>query len=256
MAYGGSLWQDCEAAYLASLDTLPLVATDQADGLDGTLLNGASRSDSSGLAYSFDGVDDFIGSIGTLSTFSFVENTLVFGVSCWIKLGSENGRYSFIGNSLSASSGNKGWSLIFENGVSVGTRAIRLFVSRGGGMVIDCRTQDNAINDTDWHHIAVTCSAAGNNVAIYVDGVATTLSYQVGYIGLGTGDSARTLTVGRANSSSIAIPLAGMLDDIRIYSRHLSASDVTKLASQRGAAYTSNTAAIRRRILATQRALS
>ena len=62
-------------------------ASDIQDGNDGTLKNGATFAPGKvGQAFSFDGVDDFVGDIGTKSSFSFIQNTGVFTIDAWITL--------------------------------------------------------------------------------------------------------------------------------------------------------------------------
>ena len=83
------------------------------------------------------------------------------------------------------------------------------------------------INDNLWHHIVGTYSASENILTLYVDGIAKTK----------TGKRAYDLPV----QSPLLIgglpniyPYEGCLDDIRIYNRILSSSEILSLYHEKG----------------------
>ena len=179
-------------------------------------------------ALDFDGSNDRVTSIGNIDSFSFIQNTMRFGFSFWVKLASTSTRYSFIANTGTAS--QKGFFLVFENGASLGTRAIRFSSFRGvlGSAVSEFRSSDNAINDTDWHHLAVAAAGNGNSGRIFVDGRQLTSTVQVNLNALSTGDSTNVLTIG-ALPTSFVLPFGGQLDDFRLFRSPLSAGDARQL---------------------------
>jgi hypothetical protein len=179
-------------------------------------------------ALDLDGSNDYVTSIGSLSTFSFIPNTMRFGFSWWMKLASTTTRYIVFG-STSATAEN-GFIVLFENGVGGGTKAIRVFPTRGtlGSPVCDFRSADNAINDTDWHHVAVTAAGNGNSGRIYVDGVQLSTTVTTNLNALATGNSTRLLTIG-TSTNGFLLPFGGQLDDIRLFRTPFSAADARQL---------------------------
>jgi hypothetical protein len=180
------------------------------------------------IALDFDGSDDYVTSIGSLGSFSFIQNTMQFSFSWWMKLAATGTRYAIAGNTnLSAESG---FSLLFENGVGVGTRAIRLLVTRGvlASPVSEFRSSDNAINDTEWHHVAITAAGNGNSGRIFVDGKQLSTTVTTNLNALATGNSTRTLTLG-SQTNGFTFPFGGQLDDIRIFRTALTAADARQL---------------------------
>ena len=66
-------------------------ANDIVGGNHGTLAGGATFAKGKvGQAFSLDGVDDYVGDAGTLSSFSFIQNTGVFTIDAWIRLDDPN----------------------------------------------------------------------------------------------------------------------------------------------------------------------
>lgn len=211
---------------VAGLRQMLLVST--AIGLDGIIHDersglGDARDIQPGRAYNFDGTDDYVAVPG-LGTFSFVQNTLVFGVSAWVKFDNASQRYVLFGNSISSS--DKGFAVLFENGASQGTQAIRFFASKGtsGNPVISGRTSDNVITDTDWHHIAVTSTGAGDNISIYIDGVSQSITYSQTFLSLSSGDSGDIFNIGQANFTSFY--MGGSVMDLRIYDDALTSDEI------------------------------
>ncbi len=95
----------------------------------------------------------------------------------------------------------------------------------------DAGNDDNAITDTDtgnWHHLAAVFDPAGPTQAIYLDGVQTLSSGPASVIILDP--IASTIRVGcRGDDTNF---FDGTIDDVRVYSRALSAAEVMALAKQ------------------------
>lgn len=108
------------------------------------------------------------------------------------------------------------WLIAIQNGVLWG-RFVAVTASFGSG-----------INDGNWHHIAMTMPASGlcNQINGYIDGVLQTGSYTSGTTAINTGTTA-TVNVGFQAANSAYFN--GTLDDVRIYSRALSGTDITGL---------------------------
>jgi hypothetical protein len=220
------------AGYYARLDA-GAAATDQftADGAqDGTLTNGATRINDDGLAYSFDGSNDYL-DFGTV--FSF-QRTNSFSFSFWMKATNESHSDIKILYSKTDTSGNQpGYSLRLRGDVTDDPFEVQIRSTAANQILIRYPRP----NDTDWHHVCVTYSGNSNasGVALYIDGVAQT----------GT-TSANTLTTSITNANPFNVAsrtggadwfFPGLIDDFLVYQVNLSSTNVGYLASQRGAIY-------------------
>jgi hypothetical protein len=185
----------------------------------------------------FDGTDDYFDSIGSLSSFAFIQNTMIFGISWWQKISSLTVRMSPIGNE--PASANKGFLIVNEYGAGLGTNALRISIYNGSGggsatSTIVARTPDSVLT-TEWQHCMIV--GVGDNVRIYINGVLQSLTYERTFNVLSTGDSTRTLNVGRTNHSSTIIPMNGLIDDVMIFNQTPPEATVKRLATCRGIAY-------------------
>lgn len=86
-------------------------------------------------------------------------------------------------------------------------------------------------NDGNWHHVA--CVINGTTVAAYLDGANAGTGQNSNVNGNFQGRSARTLMIAQAGNSSGY--WGGSLDDVRVYNRALSSSDITELYNYTGA---------------------
>jgi hypothetical protein len=179
-------------------------------------------------ALDFDGTNDYVTSIGNIASFSFIQNTMRFSLSFWMKLAATGTRYAIAGNTGTAA--DNGFFLTFENGAGLGTRSIRFSSLRGvvGSPASEFRSSDNAINDTNWHHVAVTAAGDGNSGRIFVDGRQLTTTVQTNLNALSTGDSTRAMTIA-ALPPSFVLPFGGQLDDFRLFRSPFSGGDARQL---------------------------
>ncbi len=185
----------------------------------GTLQNGASRTTTAKIgagALSLDGSDDYMSVINDLSSTPLGgTGSLAF----WIKTtqtGDDTMRQApGVTGVESAGDGNDiFWGWLDASG--------RIGITVGDGAAAK---STSPVNDNNWHHVVLTRSSSTGNVEVYVDGVYN--SYAVSakpsminsFSGIGmirdTGGSHEYLS--------------GTLDDVRVYNRVLSASDVTEL---------------------------
>ena len=77
------------------------------------------------------------------------------------------------------------------------------------------------INDGNWHHVAATFENGGNAMRLYVDGISSgSTSGTIGTVG-----PAAPVTIGGHSSADYE----GKLDDVRVYTRELTSTDVGEL---------------------------
>ena len=200
----------------------------------GSLTNGPTFLQERGRgSIVFDGVDDYIDNVGDTSTYSFIQNTGIFSINFWFKINTLNTRYAILGNT--GTQVEKGFFLAFDYLSSFyGFNNLRIIAYRGssGNQIFNGATNDNIVTDTNWHN---GCYINNNSLIgqWYVDGipVTTTSRYNPADASapdgiLSTGDSTRTLNIGRFNFSSTIIPYKGNISSVQIYNRALTASQV------------------------------
>jgi len=100
------------------------------------------------------------------------------------------------------------------------------FLIDGSGGLVNYQYVNGFVGDGNWHHVVATRS--GNDFQMYVDGVAGSISTA----SLGTVTSNEPLLIGGTSSSDYE----GKLDEVRLYTRTLSASDIAELYAYTGVA--------------------
>lgn len=178
----------------------------------GTLTNEPTRTNSTckvGNCLSFDGVDDHV-NLGTPIIDNF--STADFTLSGWVKTTSTVGAVS--------ANQNNGNSAGFTFQLNSGAMYFRTSDAVGNWSET---TGVTSVNDNNWHYLVATRS--GTTQAIYIDGKLDT-NNTVTLRDIGTGN---TLYIGIYRPSPVNSPFLGFLDDIRIYDRALSASEVVQL---------------------------
>ncbi len=204
-------------------------ATDIVGGINGMLQNGATfAAGKVDQAFSLDGVDDYVGA-GTFASFSFIENTGQFTIDAWIRLNDPNvvGLQTITENSNTGL--HKGHFFLFDNRPSTGrVRQLRLGLTYGpDGGVFDSKSPNEVINDTDWHHVAVT--SGGSSVVFYIDGIAYPFTGAIP--GTSSGNSTNLLRIGddTAPNPAIVEPFGGLIDEVEFFNRALSATEIQAL---------------------------
>jgi hypothetical protein len=82
-----------------------------------------------------------------------------------------------------------------------------------------------------WQHVALTydTGSAANRPIFYRNGVVVTTTVQTAPAGSRSSDAASTLSIG--NTTALDRTFDGAIDDVRIYNRILSASEIGTLAT-------------------------
>jgi hypothetical protein len=176
-------------------------------GHAGTLVNGPlwTASGRYGAALSFDGVNDAL-SVGTPSTLNFGSD---FTVMMWIKrnaLGGTVQRHLF--SKCDASSWVAGCKEFYFYGDTLrfGTRAV--------GDV-----NSVAIADTGWHHVAVVFTRTTNALQIFVDGTLRTTAMR----NIEADAAGHVVYIGSMQGRNT---FSGLIDEVRIYNRALTATQL------------------------------
>lgn len=218
--YANAVLADSPTAYWRLGESSGTVASDELATNDGTYLNtptlGVAGAVAGDTAITLNGASQFY-NVPSISAFSFIQNTAIFTIEFWIKFTNPAIRKAVMSNTIYAS--QKGFFIVLENGVNFGTKALRVALLNGSGTVgVDFRTADNAITDSNWHHVVITHTAAANNSsAIYIDGVSQSITTTT-FNTVSTGDSTYPLYVGAGNKNgSPWNPVVGSMDEVAIY---------------------------------------
>jgi len=192
---------------------------------NGTLVNNPTvDTNFNGGNVLFNGVNQYI-SAGGVADFSFIQNTLQFTIEAWVKVNNASSRNWFLGNT--ATSSQKGFFFVLDTEGSIpATRQLRCNLCNGSGItgnILTIRTNNNAITDTNWHHIAVTLNGLGTGVW-YIDGVAQT-TIEGGTYTPPTGNSTNVLEIGKLGGFSLYY--AGRIAPVRIYNYALTTAQIT-----------------------------
>jgi hypothetical protein len=172
-------------------------------------------------ALSFDGTDNEYVVMANNVNYATVNSAFTF--SAWFNL--TNFSLSTTGVAVimaMASDGNCAYYVLLSNlgsfdGISLGSAC-------GGWTTIKTGSLPSS---GAWHHVAVTYNGSGagsiGNFQIYLDGVSQALSAAGGY-----GDSTNIDQIGN-DTTNFNTQWYGQIEDVRIYNRALSSTDVTQL---------------------------
>jgi len=194
-------------------------------GNNATLINGPTFSTDvpfvNTCSVDFDGTNDYV---DTGNKFDFMQQTLNFTVSAWIKFQNYTlARNQYILHTTDGG-GRVGFMLWFDN--RSGQDYLRSRINTSSST--SAYAQDvNAISDNNWHHVAVTC-AQGGSIRLYVDGSQLNSSSAPSTT---TATAMHNLIIGGAldTSGQIFLPFQGNIDEVGIFNTELSSSDITSI---------------------------
>ncbi|MGN6369692.1 MAG: PKD domain-containing protein, partial [Phycisphaerae bacterium] len=196
------------------------------NGNNGTLTNGAlidttpSTNKVGAGKLSLDGTNDYVDLASHVSSFSGMTQGTI---SAWIKT-TMGGTRDIL--TLNDNSGNNYASLYLAGG----KLEFEVFNSSDKLDVASNAT----VNDGNWHQVAVTVDATGNK--LYVDGVAAASTYFTGNSSTQAFFSAVSalsyMEIGSYKySTGLSELFAGAIDDVRVYNRALTSTDIAQLAT-------------------------
>ncbi len=199
-------------------DASGTTATDAStNGNNGTLTNGPTWTTGQiGGAVSFDGVDDYIIESGT-TQYKFTSH---FSFGGWFKsTGDEDNRVVAGFDSGSADR----YNLVIDN---AGAEGLGCNVRLTGGLITASLGVTVATNS--WYHLYCVYDDSLKVVTLYVNGAKLAIS-SVGSGSITDGGSGlQKFAIGRSNGSTYTW-WAGIIDEVRMYSRALSPEEVAKL---------------------------
>jgi hypothetical protein len=100
----------------------------------------------------------------------------------------------------------------------------RLRLAAGGGPVVDSAT---VVNTGQWVHVAAVLPEGGNSasaVQLYVNGVRETGTVTAGAI------NTKALSEFRIGTNETGLYFTGLIDDVRIFDRALTAAEIAGIA--------------------------
>jgi autotransporter-associated beta strand protein len=193
------------------------------EGLGGAAMNGIITG--AGVSVVAGGHDGKALSIGTSAAnggYVAIANPVVplnysgtWTVALWVKTTTTGGAFLYQGDGGWAS-GNT--SFYMNSGTGGGTRAGGVRYAQGW------ETGTAVVNDGNWHFLAMTCNA-GNKTS-YVDGAADSWTYNAW---TGNGNGGQLWIGGSADTGDGNLGLSGLIDDVYVFSRALSAAEVLAL---------------------------
>jgi len=146
--------------------------------------------------------------------------TSAYSITAWVKIANATeSAYRMIVSKRVAGTDTTGYELMYGP-------ALNTLVLRSGGGYATFTVNQPLDLDTNWHHLAVTVS--GSTAKVYEDGVL--LTGATGSIGNPIANT-QGVAVGR-RSGATDFPWNGQLDDVRIYNRALSASEIDTIFIQ------------------------
>jgi len=185
------------------------------NGNDGTFFGGTPNyvAGRVGSCVEFDGVDDYV-NCGNDTSLDFANDS--FSISTWVKILGSNNEQVVI--SKGAIGGTPGWALYARRDnhyiefLTIDESIVGAYRYFSGGF-----TQ---INDGAWHHLVLVFDRTSNE-KLYIDGVL----FSSANIVTGIFDSVSPLNIGRR----VGIYISGSIDEVRLYNRALTPTEVDTL---------------------------
>jgi len=190
-------------------------AFDIQDGNDGTLINGATTAPGKvGTAFSFDGVDDFV-SVPDAANLNFGASDS-FTVDAWVLHDTLSGFRVIVDKRLDTGL-LVGWDLLY---FPTTFQRLALVLDDGPDQV----TVFANITDGVLHHVAGVVDRSTNTASVYIDGV---LEGTEDITAIGSlSNTAAPLGIGARVITTIPLHFKGIIDEVEIFNRALSASEI------------------------------
>ena len=196
-------------------------AADSIGNNDGTIYGAASVTGKIGNALKFDGVNDYVefGDIDAIDLYAGQDVTW----AGWFKI-NPNNKYGVIMDKREYS--DDGWNgLAVWRNPSNNHIGVKLYANNNSFAI-----SGSSITTQGWHYVAVVCDRS-DTMVMYIDGVVDGSVNISSFASLDLSTDA-DFTIGkRSDSRSIYTPFNGMIDDVAVYNRALSAQEVYQIYS-------------------------
>jgi hypothetical protein len=198
-----------------------------ANGNTGTLTNSPSWSTGvwalgpTGSALTFNGTTNYVKASGSGSLANLYSTGMT--VAAWIKPSGSGG--GGVGRIVDKDDNQQGWFFAMN-----GTTTVKFTSDQFAGAGALTRTSNATIALNVWQHVVATWdgSQSGGNIHVYINGVAADAASSNGS-GSTNSDSTVPITIGNREIDS-ARGFSGSIDDVRVYNRVLSATEIQNLA--------------------------
>jgi len=198
------------------------------NGISGTLNGGTLPtwvSGHGGYGLSFDASSGQYVNLTDPAAGTYDFDTGSFTVSFWLKdYGTNPGTtVSFVQKIAYPGASEPGWGVIAGN--CSGSERVCFFVQDSSGGLARTQFGQTLLTSGKWQLITAVADRTSGNVYLYLNGVSTG-SQITGLSGVGTVSGSRSVNVNLYNTAS---NLIGKMDDVRLYNRALSATEVMAL---------------------------
>jgi len=212
--YGGTLSTSGLVAHWSFNESSGNALDSTASGNTGILVGNAVRTVGKfGNAMSFDGSGDYV-NCGDNGTLDF--GTSNFSITAWIKT-SYNANYPAV-ISKENGYGSYGWNIVLEPG----SGKLRALIHADAGAYTFPNSP--SLSDGKWHFIGFTWNSSAADMTGYVDGVNIGVRHVAGYSGVNLTNALSVMIGMQADGSGN--DFNGLIDEVKIYNRLLSGSDM------------------------------
>jgi hypothetical protein len=201
------------------------------EGNDGTLTNGPVRTAGKlGQGMNFHGPQGSTHPYVDIGNVAALQLTGSMSISAWVRRSSDTIDDEHI---ISKADNGNGWQ--FKTSLDCTSRRLAMYITADGGGTHAERCGSTVLTTDRWYHVVGVFNASQQTLDLYLDGVRDTGAMEAtsGSIPSSMTDSGSKAVIGCAardpvcNYSSAGFP--GVLDDVRVYNRALSAAEVKRL---------------------------
>jgi len=208
-------WKMNEASWNGTADE---VIDSSGNGIHGTRVGDATTTTGKfGRGGTFDGTGDYASNSNDGGILAADNIT----VAAWVKSNSDTGTVAYRGHT----NGD-----CHNYGLNLSAGALGLTYTGCGPYSVNVYSSTDTYTWTDgWHHVAVTISFTdGDSIKIYRDGILIPGSWTTGTGSASPSVIYNRLNIGRRGTLALA-EFTGIIDDVRIYNRTLSPSEISTL---------------------------
>ena len=181
------------------------------------------------LAMSFNGSSQYA-DYGNLVAYNF-ERTDTFSGAAWVYCTNISNLASSIFAKSAMPNPNRGWVFNLFNRQSLTSVSLALsLVNADVTNIIEVTSPANSITQNRWYHVAFSYDGSSNaaGVKLYINGVLQTLTVNTNNLSQ-TMQSTISFTIGARDPAAIGQYFPGQIDDARLYSRVLTATEIHDL---------------------------